>query len=530
MAAILVLVAILNTIAAAMGWISVSPLYSDLGGVILCTLMVGSALRAYFHPLHTQSSIIAYFIIPFHGVAFFLPILVTGFISPMTMFWVVLIVVTGILISKKAMLYSGALFTSSAIVCLAFVQTPSEIDIRVVSEYLGYAMVINILAWFVSSLRDIQAAEHKDFVKMESTRTTEQNQLLTLINSLNEAVISVNKKGAVQLYNAATLSLLDTNQSLNGKSLDEVFSLLDEKDEVINLFDQLESGSPSQHREDMQHLYPDGNKISLSISSSRIRSTDNETEGYILVIRDITRNKSLNEERDEFIAVVSHELRTPVAITEGTISNLQLLIKKGASPSKVIDALETAHDETLYLSKMINDLSTLSRAERNVGSEKEIINVQEFVHEIYKEYQSKAARKGLTLNLDITSGVGYIKASRLYLEEIIQNFLTNAIKYTPSGHVDFIVKSVKDSVLFSVKDSGIGINKSEHKKIFEKFYRSEDYRTRETKGTGLGLYIVQKLAHKLSTQVELESRLNHGSTFSIRIPASRGIDNKAIKP
>jgi signal transduction histidine kinase len=277
-------------------------------------------------------------------------------------------------------------------------------------------------------------------------------------------------------------------------------------------------------RDDLTHKFEDGESINLAISGARVRGNNNELLGHIIVLRDITHEKSLEEERDEFISVVSHELRTPVTITEGTISNVQLLIEKGATPQVVSGALTAAHDQTIYLSRMINDLSTLSRAERNVGGEAERINVIEFVHEMFKEYQPKAAKKGLEFNLDVTGNPGYIKVSRLYLEEILQNFLTNAIKYTPSGTIHFLVHASKGQVKFSVKDSGIGISKKEHGKIFEKFYRSEDYRTRETSGTGLGLYIVQKLAHKLDTQIEMESRLNHGSTFSISVPLTVNID------
>ena len=80
------------------------------------------------------------------------------------------------------------------------------------------------------------------------------------------------------------------------------------------------------------------------------------------------------------------------------------------------------------------------------------------------------------------------------------------------------IRKTDKGILFAVKDTGIGISKTDQKRIFEKFYRSEDYRTRETSGTGLGLYVVQKLAHKLGVTVEVKSRLNHGSTFSFVLP------------
>ena len=120
----------------------------------------------------------------------------------------------------------------------------------------------------------------------------------------------------------------------------------------------------------------------------------------------------------------------------------------------------------------------------------------------------------------MSTKVGIITASRLYVEELLQNFITNAIKYTQSGSVTIIVKQTKGKVRFSVKDTGIGISRGDQVKVFAKFYRSEDYRIRETNGTGLGLYVSAKLAHKIGTQIELTSRLNHGSTFSFELPAT----------
>ena len=530
MAAAMALVTILYTLAAEMGYVSVSPQYTSANALLVSTIMVVFALWAYFRPHHTKSGRLAYFIVPFHAVGILFPLLISGFISPMTMFWLVLIVVSGSFFGVKAMIYSSVILFGTALADMAYGYDFNDPTyMRTFIDHISYAGAIIILSFFVGSLRRVQSIEHADFIKSEEKRTNEQSRLMTLINSLNEAIVSVNEKGIIQLYNAATLNLLDTNQNLNGKKLNDVMALYDEHDEAVNLHKLLVNSSPSLLRDDLTHKFDDGEAINVAISGARIRGNRNEVLGFIVVLRDITREKSLEEERDEFISVVSHELRTPVTITEGTISNVQMLIERGAAPKVVSDALTAAHDQTLYLSRMINDLSTLSRAERNVGSEKERINVLEFVHEIFKEYQPKAAKKGLAFNLDVTGNPGYIKVSRLYLEEVLQNFLTNAIKYTPSGNVDFIVTASKGQVKFSVKDSGIGISKKEHAKIFEKFYRSEDYRTRETSGTGLGLYIVQKLARKLDTKVELESRLNHGSTFSIAVPLTVNIDTTPEK-
>ena len=154
------------------------------------------------------------------------------------------------------------------------------------------------------------------------------------------------------------------------------------------------------------------------------------------------------------------------------------------------------------------------------------INPTDLLTDLFKNYTDAAQKKGLTLDLDLQPRLPTVQTSRLYLEEILQNLITNAIKYTKSGTVTILGHKTKDGVYFGVKDTGIGISKSDQRHIFEKFYRSEDYRTRETSGTGLGLYVTHKLANKMGVHIDFESRLNHGSTFSFILKATKPEDKK----
>ena len=158
-------------------------------------------------------------------------------------------------------------------------------------------------------------------------------------------------------------------------------------------------------------------------------------QSFVVIIRDITKEKTLEEERDEFISVVSHELRTPVAIAEGAISNLSLMIEKKAPEAQMKQSVQSTYSEIMFLANMINDLSTLSRAERGVGDNAEIINTKKLGEDLYNKYQKEVSTKGLTLDLDLDSNLKNIKTSRLYLEELLQNIITNSIKYTKEGDV-----------------------------------------------------------------------------------------------
>jgi signal transduction histidine kinase len=243
-------------------------------------------------------------------------------------------------------------------------------------------------------------------------------------------------------------------------------------------------------------------------------------QGYVILIRDITREKSLEEERDEFISVVSHELRTPIAISEGNIGNAVFLFEKsGVNNPMVEKALQQAHEQITFLSGMVNDLATLSRAERGkLTLEIENINAHELVEEVIESYTQDAEAKGLAIKAELDPHLELLESSKLYTKEIIQNFVTNAIKYTEKGSVTIGAHQANDGIEFFVRDTGIGISKSDREKVFDKFFRSEDYRTRANSGTGLGLYVTMKLSRLLHADINLESTLDVGSTFKIHIP------------
>lgn len=355
---------------------------------------------------------------------------------------------------------------------------------------------------------------------------TDHEQILTIVNNLADAVFSIDSSGIVRLYNAAGLNLLDTNASIEGMRLDDILKLEDESGKAVTIFDKIKAAKTVTTDETLRMRTGD-DVMRLGLTYAPIRGSysagdpTGSSRGFILIAKDITRIKSLEEERDEFISVVSHELRTPVTVAEGTISNAQLMLERHSGDEAMLrKSLDEAHEQVIYLARMVNDLSTLSRAERGIASETERIDVKELAHDLFGEYHPEAEKAGLHFNLELSPHLGHVNVSRLYLHELLQNFITNSIKYTREGSVTLKVYRQSDRVRFEVSDTGIGISKSDQSKVFNKFYRSEDYRTRETSGTGLGLYVTRKLAKKMNTVIDLKSRLNHGSTFGFSLPTA----------
>ncbi len=350
----------------------------------------------------------------------------------------------------------------------------------------------------------------------------ERERLISLINSMADGVIAVDRQGKIVITNGASLNILDSNESLVGKSIYQTLHLIDKTNQTIDLKDIIESTKTSFTSRDWRIQYHDGSTVNLytSIAPVRLGYGKKGMHGYVVLLRDITHEKSLEEERDEFISVVSHELRTPIAISEGNISNAVFLFKKSGINDPVVEkALEQAHEQINFLSGMMNDLATLSRAERGkLTLDIESINAHELAEELAELYENEAEEKGLEITCEVDPHLELLQSSKLYTKEILQNFITNAIKYTENGKITIGAKPAENGVEFYVSDTGIGISKSDKEKVFDKFFRSEDYRTRQNSGTGLGLYVTMKLARLLHADIDLESELNKGSTFRIVVP------------
>lgn len=429
----------------------------------------------------------------------------------------------------------GLTLTALGVLSMFFVvlfTQPNSLIARILS-FIGLLLsatlaFVNFFSGNSSSGSKQQHKEAEPFAPAE----LERERLLSLINSMSDGVIATDDKGEVKLYNAAALGILDTNKNLSGMTIGDFMSVIDQARTTVDILGLVTSKKVVSTYTDFFLVYEGGEKINIFLGVSPIKlGYSHETEsGFIITFRDITREKSLEEERNEFISVVSHELRTPIAITEANISNAQFIVDQGRDPGAIKSALEAAHRQSLYLANMINDLSTLSRAERGkLDAVSEDISPVEIMRSLYEDYSKEAHQKGLELVSEIPDGLPEtIISNRLYVREILQNFVTNAIKYTREGTVTISAVAKNDGVEFSVKDSGIGISKADQKRVFDKFFRSEDFRTRENSGTGLGLYITQKLMKLIKAEVSMKSQLNIGSTFIVYIPSLPKTEEKPI--
>jgi signal transduction histidine kinase len=239
-------------------------------------------------------------------------------------------------------------------------------------------------------------------------------------------------------------------------------------------------------------------------------------DGVIVVLRDVTERRKVEAMRRDFVADASHELKTPVASIQAAAETLVRAI--GEDPVAARRFASQVHATSVRLSQMVTDLLDLSRME----SERPDLHEVDLARLVRKEVDRIADRaevQGVDLVLDVEEVV--IQASRKDVRLAVRNLLENALAYTPEGGMVTVGTRREGAVaVLSVTDTGIGIPGRDTARIFERFYRVDDARHRDTGGTGLGLAIVRHVAEQHGGSVEVESELGRGSTFLIRLPLS----------
>ena len=457
----------------------------------------------------------------YHWILCFVLIFIVPTLSYFLYIWVLLIYLTYFSYKAKGVVYSSIALWAALVMGVQYQDNGLTVSSfsKIVPQYILLLIVSLVLTQLVFS----NVQKRNDMESKVDQVERERKRLLGLINTMYDPVITTDGKGFILAYNAAALNLLDTHMTLTGKHIRNILKLKDAKGNNVDILHELEGTTNIQRRKDL--LLPVGStdhiSLDLSISTIMGESLFSKKEGYTLLLRDITKEKSLDEEKDIFIAEVSHELRTPITIAEGELSMGMLLIDKPKpAMDEIKESVSKAHSQVVFLADMVNDLTALSRAERSdTKMEIQQFKVADIIKEIEQLYTAQAAKKGLYLKTSVDPKIDTISTNKLYFKEIMQNFVTNAIKYTQQGGITVSVQlDGSDNIMVLVADTGNGIAKSEQPKVFDKFWRSEDPLTRSTNGTGLGLFITAKLARHIHGELGLDSELKKGSTFSLKVP------------
>lgn len=232
-------------------------------------------------------------------------------------------------------------------------------------------------------------------------------------------------------------------------------------------------------------------------------------------MHDITKLKKLEHMRKDFVANVSHELRTPITSIKGFAETLLDGAKN--NPESLDMFLKIMLEESNRIQSLVQDLLELSKIEQNSEIPKEQISLTEIGEHSINTVSNVASKKDIHITNHIDKEV-YGYGDKDKLTQVLINLLTNAISYSPkSSEVIITIKEVEDGQIISVKDNGIGISKDEQKRIFERFYRVDKARSRDSGGTGLGLSITKHIVEAHNGQIKVESEVGKGSNFIVKL-------------
>jgi two-component system phosphate regulon sensor histidine kinase PhoR len=236
----------------------------------------------------------------------------------------------------------------------------------------------------------------------------------------------------------------------------------------------------------------------------------------LLVVRDVTQARRLENVRRDFVTNASHELKTPVASIQAAA---ETIVQAAADDPEVVPRFAARVErEALRLSRIVSDLLDLSRLES--GSEPtDPVDLGRVVREESERFGEAATAAGVTLTVDADPPVR-IRGSERDLRALVRNLVDNAVRYTgEGGRIDVRLASDDGAAVLRVSDTGIGIPSRDLPRVFERFYRVDRARSRETGGTGLGLAIVRHVAENHGGSVEVDSELGRGTTFEVRLPS-----------
>jgi len=370
----------------------------------------------------------------------------------------------------------------------------------------------------------IRLTQEAEKLELERRRTlsdldAEKSRIRTIIEHLPNGVIVTNTKGQVVLMNPAFRKLLGLDSDLKtGKQIEEY---IPDKG-LCKLVMEISQGKHVDYGDIPDHEFALSNQKYLMAKGQPVLGEKKECIGAVITIVDITTMKVLDQLKSEFVAKVSHELRSPLSTIHEQLAVLVRDIVGGVSEQDQF-ILARAKEKTRALIALIGDLLDLSRIEDgSICHDTKPVRLDESLEMIVDFLKSQAESKNQTLTLRFPKDpLPEIIADSFALESIFGNLITNAIKYTQNGgEIKVNVDMAGINIRVAVTDNGFGIADKYLDKIFERFFRIKDDKTRYITGTGLGLPIVKELLDTMGGRIHVESRPSKGTTFTVLLPTA----------
>ncbi|MFD2145352.1 sensor histidine kinase [Mucilaginibacter antarcticus] len=346
----------------------------------------------------------------------------------------------------------------------------------------------------------------------------EKSALLSaIIQSSYDAIISINLHGMIESWNKAAERMFGfTSDEIVGQSILKIIPP-EKVEEERQILYGLKNDERLEHFE-TKRLTKDGKLLDISITVSPIKNDADEIIGLSKIARDITDQKLAEMRKNDFITIASHELKTPLTTIK---SYVQLLLAKARAADDAfrIDALSRVEKQANKMSVLIqNFLNNAKLLEGKFDLDVERFNMHELLLEV--EHYAKILSPTHQIVLKDCDDVSVV-ADRDKIAQVMENLVSNAVKYSPVNTTIIIgCKKINGQAQISVTDTGIGIDKKDQGKLFDRFYRVENDKLKNVAGFGIGLYLVAEILRFHDSRILVESTANVGSKFYFNLPIS----------
>ena len=375
--------------------------------------------------------------------------------------------------------------------------------------------------------------EEATITMMPSTPRVEGQELSEMVlKSIREGVVIVGSDYNIKLANPmASIMLGRSTDEVVGLNFDSVINLLDKSGNRIvenmnPILNSIKTGEVAERRD--LNIVTSGSNKTIPISLI-VAPTGQAGSSVVVTFRDIAKELEEERERTDFISTASHEMRTPVASIEGYLG-LAMNPATATVDERAMQYLNKAHESSRHLGRLFQDLlDTTKLDDGKIRTRMEPVEIVSLVKEYADAQVPNIKAKGLNYQFGTNDGdkqigglnitqVIYASIDRDFLQEVLNNLIENAIKYTPAGWITVNVKADDYNVQIIVEDTGIGIPRDETEHIFQKFYRVDNSDTREIGGTGLGLALTKQRVELMGGKIWVESEQGKGSRFIVMVP------------
>ena len=345
------------------------------------------------------------------------------------------------------------------------------------------------------------------------TLTEERNQSAAILRSMAEGVAVIGATQRLLFCNDAFCKAMEfVGSSWEGRPIAEVIRQAD-------LLDAIRSALAGNESVQSELVVGVLRTRIFGVTAAPVRS-NGTVGGAVMVLHDITELRRLERARRDFVANVSHEFKTPLTAIRGFAETLiGGAVDDTENRSRFLEIIR-AH--AARLGRLTDDLLKLARIEAGKWSlDFQPVQAADFIQPCIETARLNAAPRNVSLEISCPRDLPAVRGDLSSLQEIVQNLLDNAIRYSPEGgSVKVAASARKEGIRISISDNGIGIPKAEQERIFERFYRVDAARSRESGGTGLGLSIAKHLVEAHGGRIEVDSEVGRGSTFSVILPGA----------